>query len=217
MAKIATTVYEQIRTAILTGELSNSERLVEEDLAVSMGISRTPVREALRRLAAEGLVDVSPNRGARVAEWDVHDLREIFDLRSILESHACELATPRASAAEIEFLENVCSEMEELAQTELSSETRLPALAARNRIFHGKIIEMSNSTRLGLLIETLIHVPIVMQTYKVYSPEALQRSLHHHREIVNAMKAGDEVWASSVMRAHVLAAREEILGQPDPE
>ena len=77
MAKIATTVYEQIRTAILNGELSNSERLVEEDLAVSMGISRTPVREALRRLAAEGLVDVSPNRGARVAEWDVHDLREI--------------------------------------------------------------------------------------------------------------------------------------------
>jgi DNA-binding GntR family transcriptional regulator len=66
------------------------------------------------------------------------------------------------------------------------------------------------------LIETLIHVPIVMQTYKVYSPEALQRSLQHHREIVNAMKAGDEVWASSVMRAHVLAAREEILGQPDP-
>ncbi len=76
---------------------------------------------------------------------------------------------------------------------------------------------MSNSTRLGLLIETLIHVPIVMQTYKVYSPEALQRSLQHHREIVNAMKAGDEVWAASVMRAHVLAAREEILGQPDPE
>jgi DNA-binding GntR family transcriptional regulator len=88
MAKIASTVYEQIRTAILSGELSNSERLVEEDLAVSLGISRTPVREALRRLAAEGLVDVSPNRGARVAEWDADDLREIFDLRSILESHA---------------------------------------------------------------------------------------------------------------------------------
>jgi DNA-binding GntR family transcriptional regulator len=78
MAKIATTVYEQIRTAILNGELSNSERLVEEDLAVSMGISRTPVREALRRLAAEGLVDVSPNRGARVAEWDVHDFARNF-------------------------------------------------------------------------------------------------------------------------------------------
>ena len=215
MAKIASTVYEQIRTAILSGELSNSERLVEEDLAVSLGISRTPVREALRRLAAEGLVDVSPNRGARVAEWDDHDLREIFDLRSILESHACELATPRASAAEIEFLENICEEMEALAKTDLSSEQRLPALAAKNRIFHGKIIEMSNSSRLGLLIETLIHVPIVMQTYKVYSPEALERSLRHHREIVNAMKAGDEVWAASVMRAHVLAAREEVLGQSE--
>ena len=163
------------------------------------------------------MVDVSPNRGARVAEWDVHDLREIFDLRSILESHACELATPRASAAEIEFLENICSEMEELARTDLESETRLPALAAKNRIFHSKIIEISNSTRLALLIETLIHVPIVMQTYKVYSPDALERSLRHHREIVNAMKAGDEVWASSVMRAHVLAAREEILGQDESE
>jgi len=215
MAKIASTVYEQIRTAILSGELSNSERLVEEDLAVSLGISRTPVREALRRLAAEGLVDVSPNRGARVAEWDADDLREIFDLRSILESHACELATPRASAAEIAFLENICDEMEALAKTELSSEQRLPALAAKNRIFHGKIIEISS--RLGLLIETLIHVPIVMQTYKVYSPEALERSLRHHREIVTAMKSGDEVWAASIMRAHVLAAREEVLGQSEAE
>ena len=76
---------------------------------------------------------------------------------------------------------------------------------------------MSNSSRLGLLIETLIHVPIVMQTYKVYSPEALERSLRHHREIVTAMKAGDEVWAASVMRAHVLAAREEVLGQNEAE
>ncbi len=212
MAKIATTVYEQIRTSILNGELSNAERLVEEDLALSLGISRTPVREALRRLAAEGLVDVSPNRGARVAEWDDHDLREIFDLRSILEAHAVELATPIASASEIEYLENICAEMEALALTDASSPDRIPGLAEKNRKFHGKIIEISNSSRLGALIETLVHVPIVMQTYKVYSPAALERSLRHHREIVNAMKAGDEVWASNVMRAHILAAREEILG-----
>ena len=88
----------------------------------------------------------------------------------------------------------------------------LRSLAELNRRFHSTIIEAADSPRLSSIIDSLTHVPVVMQTFTQYSPHALARSLQHHREIVDAMRARDASWAESVMRAHIIAARYEVLG-----
>lgn len=211
MARLADTAYDQLRAAILRGELPHGERLAEEDIADNLGISRTPVREALRRLASEGLVDVAPNRGASVARWESEDLQEIFDLRAMLESYATQRATPRRTQVVMNQLTAICDEMESIF-AKSSNGRSLESLAAANRSFHRLIMEAAQSPRLLAMIDSLTHVPVVMQTFTQYSHHALQRSLHHHREIVDAMNAGDADWAGSIMRAHILAARYEVLG-----
>ena len=211
MARLADVAYQQLRDQILTGQLVHGERLAEEDIAENLGISRTPVREALRRLAAEGLVEVAPNRGASVARWESDDLLEIFDLRSILEAHATQRATARVTPELIATLEGICTQMEADYARSKGPQT-LQALAEGNRGFHRCIMEAAGAPRLAGMIESLTHVPVVMQTFTQYSDHALERSLHHHREIIDAMKASDAEWASSVMRAHILAARFEVLG-----
>lgn len=212
MARLADSAYDQLRQQILSGQLPHGERLAEEDIAEELGISRTPVREALRRLAAEGLVDVAPNRGASVARWETTDLQEIFDLRAMLESYATQRATSRSTPELFETLESICAEMEETFARSKGGRA-LSALADGNRRFHRSIITAADSPRLTSMVDSLTHVPVVMQTFTQYSPHALERSLHHHREILDAMRAGDPMWASSVMRAHILAARFEVLGE----
>ncbi len=211
MSRLVESAYEKLRGQILSGERVHGERLTEVDVADDLGISRTPVREALRRLAAEGLVDVSLNRGASVARWGSADLQEIFDLRTILESDAAKRATTRAGSHVIVVLDEFCQEMEEIFAN-LDGVMSLRSLADLNRRFHSTIIEAAESPRLSSIIDSLTHVPVVMQTFSQYSPHALARSLQHHREIVDAMRARDASWAESVMRAHIIAARFEVLG-----
>ncbi|GDX32216.1 GntR family transcriptional regulator [Actinomycetes bacterium] len=212
MSRLAESAYERLRTQILSGERVHGERLTEVEVARDLGISRTPVREALRRLAAEGLVDVSLNRGASVARWGSADLQEIFDLRAILESDAARRATTRAGSEVILVLDEVCQEMDYIF-TNFDGITSLRSLAELNRRFHKTIIEAAASPRLSSIIESLTHVPVVMQTFTQYSSHALSRSLQHHREIVDAMRARDASWAENVMRAHIIAARYEVLGE----
>ena len=211
MSRLAESAYEKLRGQILSGERVHGERLTEVEVAADLGISRTPVREALRRLAAEGLVDVSLNRGASVARWGSADLQEIFDLRTILESDAAKRATTRAGSEVIAVLDEVCQEMDEIFAN-LDGISSLRSLAELNRRFHSTIIDAADSPRLSSIIDSLTHVPVVMQTFTQYSPHALARSLQHHREIVDAMRARDASWAESVMRAHIIAARYEVLG-----
>jgi DNA-binding GntR family transcriptional regulator len=211
MARLAESAYERLRGQILTGDLVHGERLAEEEIAENLGISRTPVREALRRLAAEGLVDVAPNRGASVARWESADLLEIFDLRAVLESYAAKRAASRAGPEEVARLTDACQEMEDI-YANFTGDRALRSLTEHNRRFHKTIIECAQSPRLGSMIDSLTHVPVVLQTFAQYSPHALARSLQHHREIVDAIRAGDATWAGSVMSAHVLAARHEVLG-----
>ena len=112
MAQAAQRAYEHLRARLLAGEFPAGSRLPEEELAAAAEVSRTPVREALRRLHAEGLVEFVPNRGAHVASWTERDLDEIFGLRALLESHAAELAAPRISGADLGRLSALQDQMD---------------------------------------------------------------------------------------------------------
>lgn len=205
-----------LREAILRGDAAPGSRLGETELAEQLGLSRTPVREALRQLASDGLVTVLPNRGARVAEWSREDLEEIYELRALLEAHAAARAATRIPDEQVALLVKLCDEMDDCARQATASD--LDRIAELNARFHGLILEASGSARLTGLMKAVVQVPLVLRTFHHYSPEALRRSLGHHREIVAAFRAGDADWASSVMRSHVLAARAVLLQNlPTPE
>ena len=211
--KAAEVTYLTIRRQILSGERAGGEWLREGDLAAVIGVSRTPVREALRRLAAEGLVRHEPNRGVQVEDWGVGDLDEIFSLRSQLEPWGCGLAAT-TGLADLDALGDLADRMDAEARRD---QPDLDAITELNNRFHRTVLEASGNGRLVGLVSAVVEVPLVWRTFSHSSREAMQRSLAHHHEIVEALRSGDAAWAESVMRSHVRAAwvslREE---HPDP-
>jgi DNA-binding GntR family transcriptional regulator len=209
--------YEALRSAILSGAIRPRERLGEVELSRQFGVSRTPIREALRRLTAEGLVVFQPNRGARVAEWSFTDLQEIYEIRARLESYGAALAATRIDASQLPRLDQLCDQMEERAQR--MSPADLDEIATLNSELHSLVISAANSPRLTSLLSAVVEVPLVIRAFRLYTPEALARSMAHHRDLVAALRARDAEWASSTMRAHVRAARTVLLNamvdQPD--
>ncbi|HEX5493487.1 MAG TPA: GntR family transcriptional regulator [Mycobacteriales bacterium] len=219
MPKAVERAYSQIRSAIVDGTFPPGMHLEEEGLADSSGVSRTPVREALRRLAAEGFVEFVPHQGAFVPTWTEADHHEIFDLRAVLESFGARLAARRVSAADLDELRALAAEMETAARS--GRPDRLDDVAALNNRFHGAVLAASGNRRLRQLAQATVAVPLVLRTFQRYSAERLQRSLRHHREIVDALAARDESWAEAIMRTHILSARWELLPareapEPDP-
>jgi DNA-binding GntR family transcriptional regulator len=194
---------QSLRDEILSGVLPSGARLGEAELAGRLSVSRTPIREALSRLAAEGLVEIQPNRGARVATWTTDQLREIFELRLRLEPYAVRLAVPALSAQQLD-------ELDELATAMLTADR--DAIVEQNRRFHGIFIDAAGSPTLAGALRGVTHGAVVHQNFHDYAPDALQRSLHHHVEMVAAARAGDADWAEAVMRAHLYNARATMIG-----
>jgi DNA-binding GntR family transcriptional regulator len=209
MATAADHAYVSLRRSILAGEFEFGSRLGEVDLADALDISRTPVREALRRLSSEGIVEVSPHRGARVPEWTPTDLDDVYELRSLLESYGAARAAERIRADQLEYLDSMCTEMERLAAT--GPDRDLDRLADVNAEFHAAILDAAGNYRLVSLMAAVVQVPLVLRTFHRYSEEALARSQNHHRELAAALGAGDSEWAASIMRSHILAARRTLL------
>lgn len=205
MAQAAERAHLRLRAAILKGEYRSGERLGEVELAESLHVSRTPVREALHRLAAEGLVEIEPNRGARVAHWRREDLEEIYELRALLEGSAARRAAERADAEVLAALGGLCDAMDMAARP--GRHRDLDRVAALNAEFHGLVMATSGSPRLAAMLGQVVHVPLVARTYHRYDEAALARSMGHHRELAAAMRSHDGPWAESVMRSHVHAAR----------
>jgi len=191
--------YSTIREQILAGELKGGQRLREDELATMIGVSRTPVREALRSLAAEGLLHYERNRGVRVESWTLKDLEEVYGLRSLLEPYAAALAAT-SGQLDIARLARLADDMDEAV---VNPRPDITFITEVNNQFHNTIMEGSANQRLRLLVNTIVQVPTVRRTFAQYTPEDLLRSAAHHRELLESLRAGDPVWAESVMRAHM--------------
>ena len=199
----------ELREVILRGELPAGARLGEVELAERLGVSRTPVREALSRLAAEGLVQMVPNRGARVATWTVEELEGVFELRALLEPELTALAVPQATAADADELDALAHEMFEVGCT--GPQQDLDALVPLNRAFHDRLVALADHPALAGALAGAIHPPIVARNFHAYDGPSLRRSLAHHVEIVAALRAGDPDWARAVMTSHIHNARVVML------
>jgi DNA-binding GntR family transcriptional regulator len=194
-----------VRELILRGDFPPGARLGEVELAERLGVSRTPVREALGRLAAEGLVEIVPNRGARVTSWTVAELEDVFDLRTALEPRLTALAVPRADAVAVAALEELAGAM--LVVGAPGPDQDLDALVPLNRTFHGRLVALADQPAMAGALASAIHAPIVLRNFHTYDEASLLRSVAHHVEIVAAVRANDPAWAQAVMTAHIRNAR----------
>lgn len=198
---------DRIRSAILTGDLVPGERLKEEVLARSLQISRTPIREALRRLQTEGLVDVTRNRGATVRSYTVDDLREIYSLRALLEGHAARRAAQLLTPEGLDRLREMC---ERFATLRVGG-AAVHELVAENVAFHEAIVDAAGSARLADIVRGVMEMPLVYRTYTWYSPEQRQDAERQHVELVRAFEMRDGDRAELVMKHHILVGGDVIF------
>lgn len=205
-------VLEQLRALILTGEYGPDERLIEEQLAERLGVSRTPVRQALTMLEAEGLVEIAPNRGATVCSFSIEDVWDIYDLRAVLEGHAARRAAGRIQRPELERLRELAGEMEGLAGRFDEHEEEIRTLVGLNQAFHGTIVDASRNRRLKRLINRTVEIPLMFKAFFWYTPHERAISNHYHRQILEALEKGDADRAEIIMREHVYEGRDFVIG-----
>jgi DNA-binding GntR family transcriptional regulator len=207
--------YRSIRDGILNGLYVSGQHVTGEQLAGAVGVSRTPVREALRRLHAEGLVRVVPNQGAYVTGFTAADIAQMFGLRAVLECYAVELAVPNLTDAQIDRIAVLAERTFTLAMER--PEGFREAIAQANSELHVTIVRAAAEPRLAGMIASVVELPLVMRTLRVYTQDDLLRSAGHHRELAVALRARDAGWAAAVMRSHLLAAKQAILREGRPE
>lgn len=201
-------VYEQLLAGLLTGTYPTGSRLREEVLAASLGTSRTPIRQALQRLHAEGLVEIQPNRGALVTEYSDREVDQIFELRAMLEGYAAREAAAHISSEQADALAAVADQMER--RLEVGGDADISEISQLNLQFHRSVHSASGNRLLGVLLTGVIRLPLVIHSFRNYSPDEMRRSLAHHREIAAAIAAGESAWAESVMHSHVHAAHASL-------
>jgi DNA-binding GntR family transcriptional regulator len=193
-------VYESLRNAIWEGRFARGERIREEDIAKSLGVSRTPVREALQRLQQRGLLVVRPGRGFAVAQLSNKQIFDLYAMREILEGSAARFAAQHATESEIAILYQL--------QKQLSKEGHdLLALVTLNRRFHQHIYEAAHNQYLLEMLEVLNDSMALLQNLTVLMPSRHDQSDIEHLRIVRAIERGDQDGAEKAARHHIQQAR----------
>ncbi len=209
MTRASSLAYNAIRGQIISGSFQPGERLLEEELAHRVGVSRTSIRDALRRLSAEGLVRTESNRGTFVAQLSSAEVDEIFQLRAVLEGHASALAALHGQPHHWQALAEVATDIDDqLAQTEASDADRYTRFQACNTRFHDILLQASGSARLQSLSRSLIELPLVTMKQHTWPGEVrIRRSNLQHWEIIESLRARDPLLARLKMQTHIISAR----------
>jgi GntR family transcriptional regulator of gluconate operon len=195
-------VVATLRPGILSGQLPRGMRLIEEEIAEKLGVSRGPVREALLILEQEGLVAMQPRRGATVVGVTERDIRELYDLRLLLETHAVELAATNARPEDIDYLTGLSQRLHDRVRGE-----QLDALSPVDIVFHRHLFVMANQRRLRAAWERLAGILEALLTITDSSRPHDVR----HRYIVQALEEGDPEKAKAAIRTHISRAQAIML------
>jgi len=198
MGTLGTVVAERLRNMILTGELNDGDRIVERDLSEAFGVSRGPIRDALRELEAEGLVILLPRRGARIASLSLSDAIEVIGIREALEPLAVRFMLERGDPASLAALRARLDSLQEAAEKE-----DWPGLVLLDMEFHAEIYHQAQRRRLERIWETL-RAPL-LQTFRLHrnlypTPKAVYDS---HVQLYAELASGNIEQAAQAARAHV--------------
>ncbi|MGX9571065.1 GntR family transcriptional regulator [Mesorhizobium sp. f-mel] len=190
--------YRHIQQALRLGRYKPGDRLIPEEIAAEIGMSRMPVREAFRRLASDGLVVLRPNRGCVVAGLTVDELYEIFEIRSVLEGLAVRLAMPRIDEDELEDLERLLDRMERAGRSGSSD------WVVRHQEFHGRICALSRRPK---LIHQISALHVAIEPYMRIWFDDVEKPLsarEEHATVIAALRSGEPHHAEQVMQEHIL-------------
>lgn len=197
------TVADRIRAMILKRELLPGERLIQSELAERLGVSRTPVREALQKLAAEGLITLSPYKGAHVAELSLSHLEGIYHIRIAIESQIGYLAAQHITAEELKQVRDLVEQMKkELDAGELSN------LLELNRQMNLILFTASRSKNLRELAIEYMNLANLYRQVHFTTPERSQRIVDDHEELLATLEQGDREAAYETLRRQMQSALE---------
>jgi DNA-binding GntR family transcriptional regulator len=212
---VADQAYLALRADILSGAIDADARLTEMTIAERLGISRTPVREAVRRLIIEGFLTRERRAGLRVTTLDPDEVRQIFHIRLMLEGYAARRAAELATPAEVAELTRLAEVMS--AHTPPRSEADFTTVSNANTAFHRLVMQAARSPRVAAMVSLAVNLGLVLRTYRMYSERDLIRQSRHHHDIAEAIAAREPDWAEAAMAAHVQAAAAVARrGQIDP-
>ena len=215
MSRASDIAYQEIRRRIIGGELPPGSQLKEEELADLCGVSRTPVRDALRRLEAEMLIRRSDTQRTFVPEWSYDDLNEIFDLRTLLESQAARRAALHVTPAQLDALK-ACSDAVARAVHRMPYPD-VDGFVTENRIFHDIIFKAARSERLARMSSLIVEQLVVYRTAARYDRSDFIRSQNDHEELTVALAKGDPEWAASIMTNHIRRAAHAYFDGQDAD
>ncbi|HEX3031466.1 MAG TPA: GntR family transcriptional regulator [Bacillota bacterium] len=199
-------VFESLREAIINGSLEPGERMMEIQLAEEMGVSRTPVREAIRKLELEGFVVMIPRKGAYVAGISYKDIADVFEIRAALESLAAGLAAERITEEEMEALER---SLVKVAESTESNDLNL--LINADTDFHDLIYKASRNERLVQIVSNLREQIQRFRKTSLSQPGRMKLALDEHRQIVEAVCNRDVELASKLAKEHIEMAENSML------
>jgi|tagenome__1003787_1003787.scaffolds.fasta_scaffold20966298_2 DNA-binding GntR family transcriptional regulator len=195
-----------LRAEIFSGGLKPGEPLRERLIAEQLGVSRTPVREALFTLQSEGLVELTPNRGASVRTVTSHDITQIYALRGVLESYAAREAAETRSPQDLDALEDAHAKLERMSGAGTPSEQALADLA-----FHTTISGATGSRMLQTIMGQVLAFTVSYRSNFAYPAERAAAVLDEHRAILDAVRDQDADRAEKLMREHVAASSQYAL------
>ncbi|MCL7409651.1 GntR family transcriptional regulator [Marivivens donghaensis] len=191
--------YLQLLSDIREGRLAAGDRLRETDLAERFGISRTPIREAIRLLEADGLVSHQPRQGATIRSLDYAEVMELYEMRSVLEGTAARLAARSASDIEIEELIAL--------NDDLAAAGNSPEAFRLNRQFHHALLHSTKNRFLAKSMDSLQKSLMILGPTTLTQPDRAERAIEEHNDVLTAIRSRDGDTAEKAMRAHIQAAQ----------
>jgi len=212
---LADSVFNQLRIAIVKGELPPGSKVNEPQLSKQYGISRGPLREAIRRLEGCKLVEITPNIGAKVVSLNIRQIIEIYEIRESLEGLACRLAAEEASKEDCRSLRDLLTNHEQQIQ---SGNGRLYYQKEDDLDFHYLIVQLSGNSRLfNLLCDELYHLLRLYRVQTSSSPSRPVQAFKEHHQIVDAIENRDGELAELLMQRHVASAKKTLMQQFESE
>lgn len=199
-------VVESIRQAIISGQFPPGMRLMELQLAEEMGVSRTPVREAIRKMELEGLVVMIPRRGAYVADISIKDINEVYEVRTALDVLSAGLAAERIDKSEIQEMRELLAEEAALVEAR-----DYPKIIDNDTAFHDVIYRASGNTRCMNIISNLREQITAIRGRSMPYPGRVEIMLKEHRAIFGAIAAGKVEKAQEAVRTHMENAEQTLL------
>lgn len=199
-------LFRQLEGMILSGKIQPGERINESKLSSELGVSRAPIREALRLLASSGILEIRANRGMFVRDPKISEVEGLYDIRAALDVLAGEKAAERINEEHLRILNRWIDEMAAYVETNDTD-----AYYRANLAFHAAIVEISGNGTLLSIYEGVCKQMSLFRRVSLSLPGHLRLSLQRHKKIVEAIKSRNSTKAATVMRNHTLGAKKALL------